>query len=60
MLYKRKGSLDVSLWQELREPGWEPAEDEEPLPDEPREAPMPQLSPAGKQPATRAEEKSHV
>src|SRR2546425_10473115 len=22
MLYKRKGSLDVSLWQELREPGW--------------------------------------
>src|SRR6266446_7522895 len=29
MLFKRKGSLDVSLWQELREPGWEPAEDEE-------------------------------
>lgn len=59
MLYKRKQSLDVSLWQELREPGWEPAEDEEPLPPAPPEAPMPQLTPTGKQP-THAEEKSHV
>src|SRR5947208_10640647 len=41
MLYKRKESLDVSLWQDLREPGWEPAEDEEPLPAPEPEAPMP-------------------
>jgi NADH-quinone oxidoreductase subunit K len=59
MLYKRKQSLDVSLWQELREPGWEPAEDEEPLPPAPPEPSMPRLTPAGKEPA-RAEEKFHV
>lgn len=61
MLFKRQGSLDVSLWQELREPGWEPTEDEEPLPEPPAEAPMPRLTPAGKEPAPRAsQEKSHV
>ena len=59
MLYKRKGSLDVSLWQELREPGWEPAEDEEPLPPAPPEPSMPRLTPTGKQPG-HAEEKSDV
>jgi len=59
MLYKRKQSLDVSLWQELREPGWEPAEDEEPLPPAPVEPAMPQLTPTGKEPA-HAEEKFHV
>ena len=32
MLYRSSGSLDVSLWQELREPGQEPIVDEEPLP----------------------------
>src|SRR5436190_3105920 len=40
MLYRRKKSLDVSLWQEMREPGWEPTEDEEPLPETP---PAPEL-----------------
>lgn len=59
MLYKRKESLDVSLWQDLREPGWEPAEDEEPLPPAEPEAPMPRLPVAGREPA-RAEEKSNV
>ena len=59
MLYKRKQSLDVSLWQELREPGWEPAEDEEPLPPTAPEPPLPRLTPAGKEPA-HAEEKIHV
>jgi NADH-quinone oxidoreductase subunit K len=59
MLFKRRGSLDVSLWQELREAGWEAAEDEEPLPEAPPQVPMPHLSPAGKEP-TRVEEKSHV
>jgi NADH-quinone oxidoreductase subunit K len=58
-LYKRKGSLDVTLWQELRESGWEPAEDEEPLPLPPPEAPMPTLPPAGKEPA-HVQETSHV
>src|SRR6478735_4048513 len=37
MLYKQKGSLDVSLWQDLREPDWGPTEDEEPLPEPPPE-----------------------
>ena len=61
MLYKRKGSLDVSLWQELREEGWEAAEDEEEPPPEPTApAPLPHLIPSGKQPARRGEEKSHV
>jgi NADH-quinone oxidoreductase subunit K len=59
MLYKRKRSLDVSVWQELREPGWEPAEDEEPLPPAPPEPPMPRLPAAGKEPA-HAEERFHV
>ena len=60
MLYKRKGSLDVSLWQELREEGWEAADDEEPLPEPPPEAALPHLIPSGTQPARRGEEKSHV
>ena len=59
MLFRRKGSLDVSLWQELREPGWEPAEDDEPLPEQPREAALPHLKPSGTEPV-HAEEKSHV
>jgi NADH-quinone oxidoreductase subunit K len=59
MLYKRKRTLDVSVWQELREPGWEPAEDEEPLPAEPPAPAQPRLPTAGKEPA-HAEEKSHV
>jgi NADH-quinone oxidoreductase subunit K len=60
MLFKRQGSLDVSVWQELREPGWEATEDEEPLPEPPPEPPLPRLTPAGKEPTPRAEEKSHV
>ena len=49
-LYRRRKSLDVSLWQELREPELEPIEDEEPLPLPPVEEPLPQLTPAGKEP----------
>ncbi len=63
MLFKRKGSLDVSLWQELREPGWEPAEDEEPLPQPPPEPSLPTLAPAGRAPEgspAHVQEKSHV
>jgi NADH-quinone oxidoreductase subunit K len=32
LLYRSKRSLDVSLWQDLREPGQEAMVDEEPLP----------------------------
>jgi NADH-quinone oxidoreductase subunit K len=59
MLYRRKGSLDVSLWQEMHEAGWEPAEDDEPLPDVAPPEPMPHLTPAGKEPP-RKEEPTHV
>jgi NADH-quinone oxidoreductase subunit K len=59
MLYRRRASLDVSLWQELREPGWEPAEDDEPLPPTPPPEPLPTLPPAGKEPE-RPRETSHV
>ena len=59
MLYKSRGSLDVSLWQELREPGQEPTIDEEPLPLPEREEPLPKLTPAGHEPKHH-EEPSHV
>ncbi len=59
MLYRRRGSLDVSLWQELREPGQEPTVDEEPLPPPPKEEPLPTLTPSGLEPPAR-EETSHV
>jgi NADH-quinone oxidoreductase subunit K len=60
MLYRRRGSLDVSLWQELREPGQEPAADEEPLPPpSPDGEPLPTLTPSGVEPPAR-EETSHV
>jgi NADH-quinone oxidoreductase subunit K len=63
MLYKRKGSLDVSLWQDLREEGWQAAEDdegEESAPEPTPAPPLPHLIPSGTQPARRGEEKSHV
>ena len=59
MLYRRRQSLDVSLWQDLREAGQEPAVDEEPLPPPEPEAPLPRLTPAGKEPEHRPG-KSHV
>jgi NADH-quinone oxidoreductase subunit K len=61
MLYRRQRSLDVSLWQELREPDLERAdEDLEPLPQPPQPEPFPQLPPAGLEPARRPDEKTHV
>ena len=59
MLYKTRHTLDVSAWQDLREPGQEPAADEEPLPPPEPEAPLPRLTPAGKEPEHRPG-KSHV
>ncbi len=50
ILYRSKGSLDVSLWQELREPDQEPTIDEEPLPVEEAVEPLPRLTPAGIEP----------
>lgn len=59
MLYRRKRSLDVSLWQSLREAGIEESRDTEPLPAQPQEAPTPHLPPAGVEPAN-AEERQYA
>jgi NADH-quinone oxidoreductase subunit K len=60
MLFKRRESLDVSLWQDLREPGWEATTDEEdPFPETPAPPPLPTLPPSGKEP-THRQETSHV
>ena len=59
MLYRRARSLDVSLWQDLREPGQEPIVDEEPLPTAPPPEPLPRLTPAGPEPL-QEQETSHV
>jgi NADH-quinone oxidoreductase subunit K len=58
-LFRSKRSLDVSVWQDLREPDQAPTLDEEPLPPEKPEAPLPHLTPAGAEPPRR-EETSHV
>jgi NADH-quinone oxidoreductase subunit K len=51
MLYRSRHTLDVSVWQDLREPGQEPIVDEdEPLPP-PKGEPLPRLTPAGVEPA---------
>lgn len=65
MLYRRKKSLDVSVWQDLREPDQDPVEDEEALPETPRVAALPRLPVAGKEPAhpeaaPEGQETSHV
>jgi NADH-quinone oxidoreductase subunit K len=56
MLYRRRKSLDVSLWQELREPDLEPVTDEEPLPPAPPPQEFPHLTPAGPAPTEKKEE----
>jgi NADH-quinone oxidoreductase subunit K len=60
MLYRRQRSLDVSFWQELREPDVDPVVDDETLPPPPAEEPLPRLTPAGHEPAERPQETSHV
>jgi NADH-quinone oxidoreductase subunit K len=60
VLFKKRRSLDVSLWQDLREAGQEPATDEEPLPKPPLESPDPRLTPSGPEPAHPREEITHV
>jgi NADH-quinone oxidoreductase subunit K len=53
MLFRRAGSLDVSVWQDVREPEQPPIEDEPLTADElaPPEPPLPELTPAGLLPA---------
>jgi NADH-quinone oxidoreductase subunit K len=60
MLFRSRKSLDVSLWQELREPDQEPIVDEEPLPAPLPPEPWPTLTPAGPEPPQSREETSHV
>lgn len=55
MLYRSRRTLDVSIWQDLREPDQEPIIDEEPLPPPPPEEPLPRLTPAGREPYHRGE-----
>src|SRR5437762_748511 len=50
MLYRRKKSLDVSLWQELREPDLNPIVDERPLPPALPPVELPHLTVAGPEP----------
>lgn len=59
MLYRRRHSLDVSIWQDLREPGEPATRDDEPLPPAPPPEVYPRLTPAGPEPEHR-EEMSNV
>jgi NADH-quinone oxidoreductase subunit K len=59
MLFRSRGSLDVSIWQDLREPDQPPTTDDEPLEPLPPEEPLPHLTPSGLEPE-HEDEKSHV
>jgi NADH-quinone oxidoreductase subunit K len=60
MLYRTRKSLDVSLWQELREPDQEPILDlDEPATEPSSAEPLPQLTPSGIAPP-RPREDSYV
>jgi len=50
-LYRRSRSLDISVWQDLREPDTAPMTDLEPLPKPEPEEDMPRLPVAGREPA---------
>jgi NADH-quinone oxidoreductase subunit K len=56
MLYRRGKTLDVSLWQELREPDQDPIIDDKPLPRPPPMEPEPHLPAAGLEPYPRRHE----
>ena len=56
VLYRQRRSLDVSLWQDLREAGQDATIDTEPI-EAPAEMPAdPRLIPAGRQPARKSED----
>ncbi len=52
VLYRSRRTLDVSVWQELRDPGQEPIIDTDVLPADPSAIPVvyPKLTPAGVMP----------
>ena len=54
VLYRRGKSLDVSVWQDLRETGVPPNVDTEPLPPAPSEEPDPKLPAVGRPPVREA------
>ena len=60
MLYRRAGSLDIVLWQKLREEG-QPEYVDEHVPEEPSTPSQrwPRLAPAGRLPETSSEETDH-
>jgi len=60
MLFRRSKSLDVSLWQEMREADQDPILDEVPLPVPAPIQTQPHLPVAGLEPAQRPQETSHV
>lgn len=53
MLYRRKKSLDISLWQEMREPDQEPIVDEDPVVQPPQPEEILHLPPAGPAPPAK-------
>jgi NADH-quinone oxidoreductase subunit K len=59
VLYRRRHSLDIADWQDLRESGQPATVDVEPLEPQPIEAPLPRLTPAGLEPLQPKKE-SHV
>lgn len=61
-LYVRRPTLDVSIWQDLREPGQEPVMDEPPMDGTPSPtATYPTLTPAGHVPTeVETETPTHV
>jgi len=60
MLYRKRKSLDISLWQDLREPGQEPTIDTDPLPVAPPVEDMPKLPVAGREPVRSSEDRTFV
>jgi NADH-quinone oxidoreductase subunit K len=60
MLYRGRKTLDVSVWQDLREADIEPIDDDEPLPPATAARPQPHLTPAGPEPAHGRKEAGHV
>jgi NADH-quinone oxidoreductase subunit K len=58
-LYRSRKSLDVSVWQDIREQGLDAMTDDEPFPQAPPEEPLPKLPVAGIEPI-RTEERTHV
>ena len=59
VLYRRKKSLDVSVWTELRDPGLESIPDTEAFPVADKEPEMPKLPAAGIEPV-KPEERPYV